>query len=135
MQDSYPSEQPLWFVISEDEAIIDLLEKPLETFNNSDGRHNQIINQVVMMIHLLCRIHDEPLPKDLDHLSGSNSIGERDEDTGNESDEISEENAEEDEEFESEDECDDDDDEELFKMDASGCSSATVRPKFLFRFR
>lgn len=50
VQDSYPSEPPLWFIISDDAAIIDLLEKPLETFNDAQERENRIVNQVNFLI-------------------------------------------------------------------------------------
>lgn len=90
-----------------------------------------------MLVHLLCGIHEEPLPEELDQLRDSKSTEKHETDTGNESDGGSEENAneDEDEEFESGDECDDDDDDEMFKMDVTPSSSATVSRKLFSCFR
>ncbi|KAG4075665.1 hypothetical protein HA402_003490 [Bradysia odoriphaga] len=132
---SYPSEPPLWFVISDHEAIVDLLEEPLEAFNQcTEERNNRIVNQVTAIVELLCRIHGEPCPEELNELKTLSLALERDEDTGNESDElndVTDDVAE--EEFESEcedEECADNDesfdnDDEMFEINTSGTNTAT----------
>ncbi|XP_037026628.1 ubiquitin-conjugating enzyme E2 Q2-like [Bradysia coprophila] len=134
---SYPSEPPLWFVISDHEAIVDLLEEPLEALNKcTEERDNRIINQVTAIVELLCRIHEEPCPEELNELKILSSVLERDEDTGNESDELNNVNADGDEEeFESEcedEECSDNDEsydnDEMFEINASGSNTTTGNP-------
>lgn len=92
--------------------------------------------KVIMVVQLLCRIHDESLPVELNELKKSLAL-EKDEDTGNESGETNEE-IDIDGEVESEcddEQCTDDDDDdddsydnnEVFETVAGASSSVTVR--------
>lgn len=81
------------------------------------------------MVHLLCSECGETLPTELDQLNNTHSLEEHDEDTGNESDELSDEMEDGDDDFDSENEYDNDNDnDEIFVMDAS-MSSVKVRLK------
>lgn len=54
IQDMYPSEPPLWFAVSDNEAINNGLDEAFETLNNSKGNDKKIICQV-------CFVHIRPV--------------------------------------------------------------------------
>lgn len=101
---------------------------------------------MIAIVQLVCRIHDEPCPNELNELRKLSAVSERDEDTGNESGEANDENVDEDDDdFESEcednqsdddndgidddnddDDDDNDDDDEMFEMNAGPSCSSTV---------
>ncbi|XP_059621640.1 ubiquitin-conjugating enzyme E2 Q2 isoform X1 [Phlebotomus argentipes] len=63
--ETYPSTPPVWFAESEETSVTNAVQ----ILSNTHGRDNHVINQVGILIRELCRLHNCPLPPDLDNLA------------------------------------------------------------------
>ncbi|XP_055699225.1 ubiquitin-conjugating enzyme E2 Q2 isoform X4 [Phlebotomus papatasi] len=63
--ETYPSTPPVWFAESEETSVTNAVQ----ILSNTHGRDNHVINQVGLLIRELCRLHNCPLPPDLDNLA------------------------------------------------------------------
>uniref|UniRef100_A0A1L8DT54 Putative ubiquitin-conjugating enzyme e2 q2-like isoform x2 n=1 Tax=Nyssomyia neivai TaxID=330878 RepID=A0A1L8DT54_9DIPT len=63
--ETYPSTPPVWFAESEETSVTNAVQ----ILSNTHGRDNHVINQVGILIRELCRLHNTPLPPDLDNLA------------------------------------------------------------------
>lgn len=65
--ETYPSTPPVWFAESEETSVTNAVQ----ILSNTNGRDNHVINQVEILLRELCRLHNVPLPPDLDNLTMS----------------------------------------------------------------
>lgn len=63
--ETYPSSPPVWFAESEETSVTNAVQ----ILSNTNGRDNHVINQVGILLRELCRLHNVPLPPDLDNLT------------------------------------------------------------------
>lgn len=87
LQETYPSSPPVWFAESEETSVTNAVQ----ILSNTNGRDNHVINQVSrsayidhrfcvlyvwlfvfkvgILLRELCRLHNVPLPPDIDNLT------------------------------------------------------------------
>lgn len=88
LQETYPSSPPVWFAESEETSVTNAVQ----ILSNTNGRDNHVINQVStygrfrnllpvnwqsqtkslqvgILLRELCRLHNVPLPPDIDNLA------------------------------------------------------------------
>ncbi|XP_020807134.1 ubiquitin-conjugating enzyme E2 Q2 isoform X2 [Drosophila serrata] len=63
--ETYPSSPPVWFAESEETSVTNAVQ----ILSNTNGRDNHVINQVGILLRELCRLHNVPLPPDIDNLA------------------------------------------------------------------
>ncbi|XP_075157047.1 ubiquitin-conjugating enzyme E2 Q2 isoform X1 [Haematobia irritans] len=63
--ETYPSSPPVWFAESEETSVTNAVQ----ILSNTNGRDNHVINQVGILLRELCRLHNVPLPPDIDNLT------------------------------------------------------------------
>ncbi|XP_015040877.1 ubiquitin-conjugating enzyme E2 Q2 isoform X1 [Drosophila miranda] len=63
--ETYPSSPPVWFAESEETSVTNAVQ----ILSNTNGRDNHVINQVGILLRELCRLHNVPLPPDVDNLT------------------------------------------------------------------
>ncbi|XP_067637985.1 ubiquitin-conjugating enzyme E2 Q2 isoform X2 [Eurosta solidaginis] len=63
--ETYPSSPPVWFAESEETSVTNAVQ----ILSNTNGRDNHVINQVDILLRELCRLHNVPLPPDIDNLT------------------------------------------------------------------
>ncbi|KAH8329856.1 hypothetical protein KR067_005638 [Drosophila pandora] len=63
--ETYPSSPPVWFAESEETSVTNAVQ----ILSNTNGRDNHLINQVGILLRELCRLHNVPLPPDIDNLT------------------------------------------------------------------
>jgi len=63
----YPTTPPVWFAESEETSVTNAIQ----ILSNTHGLDNHVINQVDLLIRELCRLHNLPLPPELDKLKAA----------------------------------------------------------------
>ncbi|XP_033171720.1 ubiquitin-conjugating enzyme E2 Q2-like [Drosophila mauritiana] len=62
---SYPLSPPVWFAETEETSVTNAVQ----ILSNTNERDNHVINQVGILLLELCRLHNVPLPPEIDNLA------------------------------------------------------------------
>ncbi|EDW56387.1 GM23086 [Drosophila sechellia] len=63
--ETYPLSPPVWFAETEETSVTNAVQ----ILSNTNERDNHVINQVGILLLELCRLHNVPLPPEIDNLA------------------------------------------------------------------